>query len=57
LAARFAARHNPGMCDKYTAMIILDKLQKVTLTAIMRRLIETANAFAKADRVQVSKGN
>jgi transposase len=38
------------MCSKYKAMIEQGKPQKVALTAIMRKLIELANALVKADR-------
>jgi len=50
MPALVAARHNPDMRDKYRALINLGKPQKVALTAIMRKLIELANALVKADR-------
>jgi transposase len=50
MPALVASRHNPDMCDKYTAMIKQGKPQKVALTAIMRKLIELANTLVKADR-------
>ena len=50
MPALVAARHNPDMRDKYRKMIDLGKPQKVALTAIMRKLIELANALVKADR-------
>ncbi|MBL4733696.1 MAG: IS110 family transposase [Rhizobiaceae bacterium] len=56
MPALVAARHNPDMRDKYKAMIKQGKPQKVALTAIMRRLIELANALVKADREWVQNG-
>ena len=50
MPALVAARHNPDMREKYKAMIRQGKPQKAALTAIMRRLIELANALVKADR-------
>jgi len=50
MPALVAARHNPDMRDKYKALINLGKPQKVALTAIMRKLIELANALVKQDR-------
>lgn len=50
MPALVAARFNPDMRDKYTAMIDQGKPQKVALTAIMRKLIELANTLVKADR-------
>jgi transposase len=50
MPALVASRHNPDLCDKYTAMIKQGKPQKVALTAIMRKLIELANTLVKADR-------
>ncbi|WP_245417927.1 IS110 family transposase [Cohaesibacter celericrescens] len=56
MPALVAARHNPDMCSKYKAMIEQGKPQKVALTAIMRKLIELANALVKADREWVQNG-
>ena len=50
MPALVASRHNPDMGKKYEAMIKQGKPQKVALTAIMRKLIELANALVKADR-------
>jgi transposase len=49
MPALVAAKHNPDMRNKYRNMIDLGKPQKVALTAIMRKLIELANALVKAD--------
>lgn len=56
MPALVAARHNPDMRDKYRAMIKQGKPQKVALTAIMRKLIELANALVKADREWIQNG-
>ena len=56
MPALVAARHNPDMRKKYKKMIELGKPQKVALTAIMRKLIELANALVKADREWVQNG-
>ena len=50
MPALVAARHNPDMCSKYKAMIEQGKPHKVALTAVMRKLIELANALVKANR-------
>ena len=50
MPALVATKHNPDMRDKYKAMIDQGKPKKVALTAIMRKLIELANALVKADR-------
>ena len=49
-------RHNPDMCSKYKAMINHGRAQKVALTAIVRKLIELANALVKADREWAPNG-
>ena len=56
MPALVAARHNPDMCNKYKALIQQGKPQKVALTAIMRKLIELANALVKADREWAPNG-
>ena len=56
MPALVAAKHNPDMRNKYRKMIDLGKPQKVALTAIMRKLIELANALVKADREWVPNG-
>ena len=50
MPALVATKHNQDMRDKYNAMINQGKPKKVALTAIMRKLIELANALVKADR-------
>lgn len=50
MPALVATKHNPDMRDKYNAMLNQGKPKKVALTAIMRKLIELANALVKADR-------
>ena len=50
MPALVAARFNPDLSTKYRSMIAAGKPPKLALTAIMRKLIETANALVKADR-------
>ncbi len=50
MPALVAARHNPDLARKYQAMMAAGKPAKVALTALMRKLIEMANALVKADR-------
>lgn len=50
MPALVAARHNPDLAKKYKAMIAAGKPAKLALTALMRKLIELANALIKADR-------
>ncbi len=50
MPALVAARHNPDLARKYQAMIADGKPAKLVLTALMRKLIELANALIKADR-------
>jgi transposase len=51
-----AMRHNPDLKAKYQALIKAGKPPKVALTALMRKLIELANALIKADRNWVKRG-
>lgn len=51
-----AMRHNPDFKAKYQALIKAGKPPKVAITALMRKLIELANALIKADRTWVIKG-
>lgn len=51
MPALVAVKYNPDLRDKYKAMIDQGKPKKVALTAIMRKLIELANALVKADRL------
>jgi transposase len=50
MPALVAMRFNPDLKVKYQAMIKTGKPPKVALTALMRKLIELANALIKADR-------
>lgn len=55
MPALVAARFNPDLKAKYTKMLAAGKPPKIALTALMRKLIETANALIKADRLWVEK--
>ncbi len=50
LPALVASRFNPDLQRKYQAMIAAGKPPKVALTALMRKLIELANALIHANR-------
>lgn len=50
MPALVATRFNPDLSQKYQGMIAAGKPAKVALTAIMRKLIELANALIKDDR-------
>ena len=50
MPALVAARYNPDLKQKYNAMIGAGKPPKLALTALMRKLIELANALIKQDR-------
>lgn len=56
MPALVAARFNPDLKTKYVKMVAAGKPPKIALTALMRKLIETANALIKADRLWVEKG-
>jgi transposase len=45
MPALVAARYNPDLRQKYQTMIQAGKPAKVALTALMRKLIEIANAL------------
>jgi transposase len=51
MPALSACRHNPDLARKYQALRDKGKPAKLALTAIMRSLLELANALVKADRV------
>ena len=53
MPALVAMRFNPDLKAKYTALREAGKPAKVALVALMRKLIETANALVKADRFWV----
>jgi transposase len=55
MPALVAMRYNPDLKAKYEALRAAGKPAKVAIVAIMRKLIETANALVKADRVWVTK--
>ena len=55
MPALVAMRYNPDLKAKYEALRAAGKPAKVAIIAIMRKLIETANALVKADRVWVPK--
>ena len=55
MPALVAMRYNPDLKAKYEALRAVGKPAKVAIVAIMRKLIETANALVKADRVWVPK--
>lgn len=50
MPALIAARFNPDLKAKYQQMVATGKPAKIAITAIMRKLIVTANALLKADR-------
>ena len=55
MPALVAMRYNPDLKAKYEALRAAGKPAKVAIVAIMRKLIETANALVTADRVWVPK--
>jgi len=55
MPALVAARYNTDLRQKYQAMIQAGKPAKVALTALMRKLIELANALIKQDRKWLPK--
>ena len=55
MPALVAIRFNPDLKQKYQSMIKTGKPPKVAITAIMRKLIELANALIKADRMWNTK--
>ena len=56
MPALVAMRFNPDLKIKYQALRKAGKPAKVAIVAIMRKLIETANALVKADRFWAKKG-
>ncbi len=50
MPALVAIRHNPDLKAKYDALRGVGKPAKVAIVAVMRKLIEMANALVKADR-------
>lgn len=55
MPALVAIRFNPDLKQKYQSMIKTGKPPKVAITAIMRKLIELANALIKEDRMWITK--
>ncbi len=51
MPALIAARFNPDLKSKYQQMVAAGKPAKVAITAVMRKLVVTANALLKADRL------
>jgi transposase len=50
MPALVAARFNPDLQAKYQQLVSAGKPAKIAITAVMRKLIVTANALLKADR-------
>ena len=55
MPALVAMRFNPDLKAKYTALRAAGKPAKVAIVAIMRKLLETANALVKGDGFLVKK--
>jgi transposase len=55
MPALVAMRFNPDLQAKYSQLRAAGKPAKVAIVAIMRKLLETANALVKADRLWVEK--
>lgn len=51
MSALVAARFNPDIKAKYQQLITAGKPAKVAITVVMQKLIVTANALLKADRL------
>ena len=50
MPALVAARYNPDLKAKYQQLLKAGKPAKIAITAVMRKLLVTANALLKADR-------
>jgi len=50
MPALVAARFNPRLKTKYQQLVAAGKPAKIAITAVMRKLVVTANALLKADR-------
>jgi transposase len=50
MPALVAARYNPDQKAKYQQLVTAGKHAKIAITAVMRKLVVTANALLKADR-------
>lgn len=55
MPALVAIRFNPDLKTKYQALRDAGKPAKVAIIAVMRKLIETANALVKANRMWAPK--
>ena len=55
MPALVAIKHNPDIKAKYEALCLAGKPAKVAIVAVMRKLIEMANALVKADRTWTQK--
>lgn len=55
MPALVAMRFNPDLKAKYTQLRDVGKPAKVAIVALMRKLLETANALLKADRTWTQK--
>lgn len=53
MPALVAARYNPDLKAKYQQLVTAGKPAKIAITAVMRKLVVTANALLKADRCWV----
>jgi transposase len=50
MPALVAARYNPDLKAKYQQLLAAGKPAKIAITAVMQKLVVTANALIKADR-------
>lgn len=55
MPALVAMRFNPDLKSKYNALREAGKPAKLAIVVLMRKLLETANALVKADRIWVAK--
>jgi transposase len=55
MPALVAMRFNPDLKAKYESLRAAGKPAKVAIVAVMRKLIEMANALVKADRTWAPK--
>ena len=55
MPALVAMRHNPDLKVKHDQLRASGKAPKVAIVAIMRKLVETANALVKANRIWTTK--
>ncbi|MEZ5823898.1 MAG: hypothetical protein R3C97_03895 [Geminicoccaceae bacterium] len=53
MPALVAARFNPDLKAQYEQLIARGKPAEIAITAVMRKLIVTANALLKADRMWI----